>query len=140
MKRRSRRNRRKKQNIQTSISLNQTKKTKVKVYKPLPYTEQERQRKITNIYLQLMQIQMDHVLTAEIKQGLHEFIKNGTEYHHVMELPAYSRVLKINFVNDKKKDAHNGMHLQFRKISIDNGDPKNPLNQLNKLQEGLVSL
>lgn len=123
------------------MSKRQRRKTKeMKKCKPVPYTKKEREKKLTAIYFQLMQIDMFDVLTDEVRQYLKSFVNDGIDYNTVIELPEYSRVMVINFVNDKKMDSKNGIHLKFKKIRVEDKGTENPINILNKLQEDMIGL
>ena len=104
---------------------------------PVAYTRAERNAKVTKILIQLMQIQMDHVLTDDIRKGLDEFIATGESYIYEHYLPQYSRVMQIHFVNDKNKDKENSINIVFNKIRIEGEGDENPINKLNALQEGM---
>jgi len=103
--------------------------------KVVPYTEDERNKKIAKIMLQLITLNVDHVITDEIRENINIFIKTGKEYHTSLELPTYSRTLEVNLVNDKNKGTD--MKLLFKKIRVKNEDDAHPINKLNILQETL---
>jgi hypothetical protein len=103
---------------------------------PIPYKKSERLSKIANIFKQLLEYKMDHVLTNEIVDGINEFKTNGTEYHTELELPEYGRTLVVDFVNDKRLDQDNAITFRFQKIRVE-GDDK--INELNSLQESLLN-
>lgn len=107
---------------------------------PVPYTKAERESKISKVKIQLMQIDMYHVLTDEAKAGLKEFIDSGKDYCKEINLPQYSRILIINFVNDKNKDSENMFHLKFNKIRIEGVGDEHPINKLNKAQEEMFNV
>ncbi len=104
-------------------------------YKSIPYTKEEREKKWNKIFMQLMHMEIDHVLTSDVKKNINDFVESGKEYHEEIELPEYSRIMIINFVNDKKKDKENCINLRFKKIRIENEGSDNPINELNELQE-----
>lgn len=105
---------------------------------PKPYTHEERVKKINNIMIQLMNIKMEHVLTPEVTKGMNEFRDNGMSFHTQVELPEYSRVMIVDFENDKNKDKDNAINFQFKKIRIEGEGAENPINKLNKMQEDLL--
>jgi len=102
------------------------------------YTKQERERKITNIMLQLAELKFDHVLTPEVKKLLFDYINTGEDLIYSLDLPEYSRTLEINLTNDKSLDKYNSVALKFKKVVVDEDNKDNPINKLNVLQEGLV--
>ena len=105
---------------------------------PQHYTKDERQRKVTNIMMQLIQVKMDHTLPEYSKNKLHEFVNDGIDYIEDIDLPAYSRTMKIHFVNDKNRDKENSINLIFNKVRVDNNNPDNPINKLNEVQEHML--
>ena len=109
-----------------------------KVKLPRPFTEEQRNKKVMSIYMQLMNINILHVLTNEIKSKIDNFIKTGEPYSAILDLPEYSRVLEINFINDMNKQHENYIRLKFKRIRVE-GDENNPINKLNKIQEGLFN-
>lgn len=111
---------------------------KIRTTEPVPYSKKERENKVKMVYFQLVQIDMYHVLTDNHKQQIEKFIKDGTSYVDTIELPAYSRVMSINFVNDKRNDKKTGIGLKFNKIRVD--DDNSPINKLNAAQEHMVDM
>lgn len=111
------------------------KNKKEKTYVPSPYTKEEREKKINKIKLQLMQIDMYHVLQQRHKDALNNFVNNGEEFSEEFDLPLYSRTLVFHLVNDKKKETY--INLKFKKIRVPNDD-NNPINKLNSIQEQLM--
>ena len=103
---------------------------------PTPYTESERNIKWTSIKIQLAQLNLEHVLRDEDKIGINNFIKKGQDYVTTLDLPVYSRVMEINFYNDKKKKT--GINLKFNKIRVMGESDDNPINKLNKIQEEIA--
>ena len=99
------------------------------------YTESERNNKITKILMQMATLNLDHVITTEIRSHIMEYIKKGKEYCEIIDLPQYSREMVINLFNDKNKQTF--INLKFKKIRIDNENDKNPINKLNTLQEDM---
>ena len=110
-------------------------KNKIKVKVPQPYTQQERETKINRIKMQLANINMYHILLPEHFKAIDEFVKNGTEYTTLYNLPEYSRVLEIKLVNNKKEQTY--INLKFNKIMVEGGE-NHPLNKLNKIQQSLL--
>ena len=104
---------------------------------PEAYTKSDRQRKVTNVMIQLIQVKMDHTLPESAKEKLHNFVNIGEDYIEDIDLPAYSRIMKIHFVNDKNRDSENSINLIFKRVRVD-GDPDNPINKLNELQEHML--
>ena len=104
--------------------------------KCIPYTEQERSKKITGIMLQLSSIDMSHVLTREIHDAIQKFIKTGESYNAKIDLPAYGRIMEINFVNNKKEETY--IKFLFKRIRVDGEGNENPINKLNKIQEEIL--
>lgn len=113
------------------------KKRTKKIIKTEPeyYTEDERRNKISKIMLQLVTLNMEHVLSEEVTQAIHKFIKTGDDYTTNIDLPTYSRILEISLSNNKQKKTY--INLVFKKIRVD--DENNPINELNKLQETMFN-
>jgi len=108
-----------------------TKKIKV----PQFYTQQERDKKMNAIKIQLVQINKYHLLLPEHLKAIDEFVKNGTDYSTICDLPEYSRVLEIKLINNKREQTY--INLKFNKITVD-GEDDNPINKLNKIQQELL--
>ena len=106
-----------------------------KVKLPQPYSEKEREVKMTNIQMQMIQLNIYHFLTDEHKNAIKEFVKNGTEYKTEYLVPVYNRILDIHLINDKKKQTY--INVKFNKLEIN--EKNNKLVELNKLQEGLLN-
>jgi hypothetical protein len=102
---------------------------------PIPYTESERNKKITNIILQLSSMDMTQVLTPEIRTGIQKYIKEGAEYEAELDLPEFARTLQIKLVNDKRRERDTYVKFLFKKIRIEGEGDDNPINKLNMLQE-----
>lgn len=112
-------------------------KSKNKEKLPIPYSQQERKDKMFKIKMQLIQLDMEHVLTDENKKAIDEFIKTGKEYNVSVDLPQFSRTMDIVLINDKRKQM--GINFKFYKIRIpDEDNEKNPINKLNILQEEIL--
>ena len=107
-----------------------------KEYVPTPYTKDERERKITLIKLQLVDLNMYSVLTPEVHQSISDFIQSGKECDMEVDLPMYSRILVVHLVNDKKKQTY--INLKFKKIRVE-GEDNNNINKLNEIQEKMFS-
>jgi hypothetical protein len=88
---------------------------KIKVKKVVPYNERERNAKILNLIMQINEMQMGFVLTTEIKKNMDEFVKNGTTYIDVVDLPRFGRQMVINLINDK----HQQTFINFKYIDSD---------------------
>jgi len=106
--------------------------------KPRPYTYEERNKKITSILMQLMNMGMDHVLTPEFRQGLFDWRDNGTAFHAELDLPEYSRKLVASFDNDFSKDKDNALNFVFQRVRIQGEGDENKVNEINKIQEKLI--
>lgn len=106
----------------------------MKQKKVVPYTRQERNKKMTAIMFQLISIKLDGYLSDAAKAGIKQFIETGEEYKEVIDMPEFSREMHINLVNDKHKQTY--IQLAFKKLIIDDNE-KNPISKLNKLQENL---
>jgi len=98
-----------------------------------PYTKQERERKIFAIRFQLIELNMNHILTDDIKKNIDRFITEGTEYYKEVFLPEYSRLLKINLVNDKNQETY--IKLEFQKVRITEEGDNNLINKINREHE-----
>ena len=112
------------------------KKIKKEDRPPQPYTESERNKKLMLIRMQLMDIDMHHLITPEVNDAINDFIKTGREFHKTVDIPEYSRELEVNLINDKRKQTY--ITLKFKKIVVDGGNMKNPINKLNRIQEELL--
>lgn len=103
---------------------------------PKPYTESERNAKMTAITFQMLQMNISHLVTDDLKKHMTEFIKHGTAYQEKIDLPEYSRIMNVNFINDKGQETF--IKLAFKKIRVEGEGDENPINKLNKLQEELM--
>ena len=77
----------------------------------MPYTKSERNTKINTIFLQLMQLEMVHTLTPEIKKGIFDFRDHGTTFEAELKLPLYNITMMIHFDNNKRNDANNCINI-----------------------------
>jgi len=105
---------------------------------PIPYTQEERSRKWTNITFELGNMRIfDDIMTPYVRIGMRLFVDVGRDFVYKLELPQYSRTAHFNFVNDKRKEKENGLKIVFNKIRVDGEGDENKVNELNKLQENL---
>lgn len=110
---------------------------------PVPYTESERNVKVTKILTQLMMLQLDEYLSDEVRSGLTNFIKTGESYIYDFNIPQISRVLNIYFINDKNLDKNNSINVVFNKIRINDDTDiklKRKVNELNEAQENMFQI
>jgi len=103
----------------------------------VPYTQQERNKKITNIILELSELKLDHVIPPKVTKNLMSYIDTGEEYDENLYLPEYSRTLVIHLDNNKNNDKKNALCLKFNKITIE-GEKDNPINKLANLQDAML--
>ena len=103
----------------------------------VPYTLAERERKITNIMIQLSQTSWEHLVPQSVRDGMLKFAKTGETYIDYIDMPQISRTLNVHFVNDKNKDNDNSINFLFNKVRVE-GEEDNPINKLNKLQEDII--
>lgn len=68
------------------------------------YTENERNKMITAFMFKLMEANMSHILTNDIRTNIFEFIKKGVPYSTELNLPEYGNILEIQLNNDKNKE------------------------------------
>jgi hypothetical protein len=115
--------------------LRKEKKNKKETIKKIQlYTKQERQQKITNMRIELSMLDMDHVITDQIKQSMNNFVETGntTEIEHPLE--QYGRTLIIKLYNDKSLNSF--MNLRFDYSPVSSGNPDDPVVKFNnRLQE-----
>jgi hypothetical protein len=81
------------------------KKKKVPTVETGFYTKAERHSKMSNIMMQIVMEDMNHVLTQEIREGFSKWINEGVDYEHDEELYQYNRTLQIRLYNDKSKET-----------------------------------
>jgi hypothetical protein len=105
--------------------------------KEVPYTKEERERKISRIMIQLSQTKWEHLVPERAKEGMFKFIETGESYIDSVELPSLSRTLTFHFVNDKTKEKENSLNFIFNKVRVDD-EEDNPINELNKIQEHMM--
>jgi len=114
------------------------KKKKVKkVKKPIPYTRQQRNAKITKILMQLMSMKLSHLISTDIRKKIDHWINTGETYQEEIFLPVYSRTMDINLINDKRVNTY--IKFKFHKINVED-EKSQHLNELNRLQEDLFKI
>lgn len=90
-------------------------KKRLKVKKPLPYNERERNMKVLNLVMQVSEHGLLHELSPEIRKNMDNFVKTGDPYDAVIELPKLSRHMIIHLVNDK----HQQTFINFKYVTHD---------------------
>jgi hypothetical protein len=80
-------------------------KPRIKVRKPIPYNERERNTKVLNLVMQVSEHGLLHELTPEIRKKMDNFVKTGETYIECVELPKLSRQMIIQLINDKHQQT-----------------------------------
>ncbi len=101
---------------------------------PKPYTKKERLMKVNAVKIQLINLNMFTYVPTEIKQRLDDFVEQGIDYCDEVDIPEFSRVLSMHFVNDRNMHTKNGIVIKFKKVRVEDVED-HPINILNKAQE-----
>lgn len=122
------------------VNNKKNKRNKVKAVKT--YSKVERQRKMTNLTLQLSERNIAEHLSKDVMDAFHKFIEDGTEYTEHVHISELGRTLKFNLVNAKNQNC--GVEVVFNRMVIPNGvgvneDPTiTKMNELNSLQADMI--
>ena len=74
--------------------------------KPINYTESERNKIVCSFMFKLMEANMSHVLTTEIRENIFKYIRSGIFYEVSLELPEYGSILDIKLSNERNSDIY----------------------------------
>ena len=70
------------------------------------HTKEERHQKISNIMMQIVMENMNHVISDEIRLAFTKWINEGGDYEKDVFLPRYTRTLQIRLHDDKSQQTH----------------------------------
>jgi len=112
------------------------KKKEPRVKLPMPYTERERHNKIMIIMNDIAKINLSNHVPQEAMSAIVKWANTGEEYHAEFDLTSISRIMKIDFVNDKRKDS--GIRITFKKVNIEGENPDHPIHEYNRILEEVV--
>jgi hypothetical protein len=70
------------------------------------YVESDRQKIVTEFYMSISNLNISHIITADIKKMLADYVANGTEYDTVIPIPDYGRSLVIKLYNTRNKKTY----------------------------------
>ena len=81
-------------------------RNKIDKVKPINYSESERNKIVTSFIFKLMEANMSHILTKEIRDNMFKYIKDGDFYEVSLELPEYGNILDIRLSNERSSEIY----------------------------------
>lgn len=99
------------------------------------FTKDERNSKVSKIYMQVMMEDMWHVIKPELRDLVQKYIDYGESVEYDLPLPRYTRTLQVRLYNEKDKDSF--ICFKYNRVTVEDGEKdSNPLNaQREKLDQ-----